>query len=939
MIASSPFSPHRLRTVLGLALLLISSSAQLLAAALAGRITTVDRDTYVTGAQVTILGDNLRRETTTNSRGEYSVDNLPAGSFRVRVSYLSYAETEKTVALAADGRTTLDFALRTEGAVVLDPFVVEAVAEGQAKAINQQRNANTIVSIVSADAAGALAQELNYPVRRFHVDQWKASWITGEGIAETEYNVLAFRRSLKLDAVPSRYIIHVSADNRYKLYVNAKLVSMGPQPSSLLHWRYETIDLAPYLRPGTNCVAAEVVNFGPDRAYGLNSLRTGLLIQGHTEQEAAINTGAKNTWKCKANTAYAPIPVNWMFWIRPADVDGFYPNNPGDSLSVANYPKSWMSPDFDDAAWPFAKWIWKANSDRETGHFWLMKARTTPLPVQKEEPFARIARTEGIRVSDSFLTGNAPVTIPARSRVSLLLDFGSISLGFPTLRTAKGKDATITIRYAENLFNPDNSRGDRNAVAGKHIKGIRDVIRTDGDDFDFSPLWIRAFRYVQLDIVTTDEPLVLKGYTNLTTHAPMERRARFDCDDPAYKQLDQMAWQTNQVCTQDNLMSDAYYEQMMYIADSKVHALANLYLSGQDVWLRNAIEQFDYSRMSNGLLTSCYPVNVPILHTSFSLIWIDMIHDFMMHCDDQAFVRQYASNIRHTLDWFHHNRLPNGLVGPPVGRYFLDWYSEPELERNGVYGVHPNSMNGDSSALTLQYAATLMNAAQIADYLGESTDALLYRQRAEQAKSDVIRTCWDTNRQLFAEHPDKEFFDERSNVMAIAADVFSKQEQQSLFTRCLRDSTLSKPGYFFKYRHFEVMRKLELGDLADEVLKDWKALLPLNMTSFPERPTRQRSECHPWSTSPALAFINLIAGIGPASVAYKTVHIAPALGKLQFVKATYPHYLGQIEVDLTKTKRGGIAGRVKLPDGLTGHFTYHNKAIPLKAGIQQVNID
>jgi TonB-dependent receptor len=147
------------RTLAALTLLGVCSPTLVFAAAIGGRVTALDRDSYVAGAQVTILGDNLRRETTTNSRGEYAVDDLPAGTYRVRVSYLSQADAEKTVPLAGDGRTTLDFALRNAGAVVLDPFVVEAVAEGQAKAINQQRNSDTILAIISADAAGALPDQ------------------------------------------------------------------------------------------------------------------------------------------------------------------------------------------------------------------------------------------------------------------------------------------------------------------------------------------------------------------------------------------------------------------------------------------------------------------------------------------------------------------------------------------------------------------------------------------------------------------------------------------------------------------------------------------------------------------------------------------------------------------------------------------------------------
>jgi len=41
--------------------------------------------------------------------------------------------------------------------------------------------------------------------------------------------------------------VHLSADNRYKLYVNSVLVSCGPARGDLYYWNYETVDLAPYL--------------------------------------------------------------------------------------------------------------------------------------------------------------------------------------------------------------------------------------------------------------------------------------------------------------------------------------------------------------------------------------------------------------------------------------------------------------------------------------------------------------------------------------------------------------------------------------------------------------------------------------------------------------------------------------------------------------------
>ena len=103
---------------------------------------------------------------------------------------------------------------------------------------------------------------------------WKAQWITAPGIGATnqwvaaydaalkDYGVYKFRKNFQLPAKPSTFIVHVSADNRYKLYVNEQLVSLGPARGDLYFWNFETVDIAKFLKAGINTVAALVWNDG-----------------------------------------------------------------------------------------------------------------------------------------------------------------------------------------------------------------------------------------------------------------------------------------------------------------------------------------------------------------------------------------------------------------------------------------------------------------------------------------------------------------------------------------------------------------------------------------------------------------------------------------------------------------------------------------------------
>ncbi|MGD8816395.1 MAG: hypothetical protein PVJ51_04365 [Acidobacteriota bacterium] len=134
-----------------------------------------------------------------------------------------------------------------------------------------------------------------------------ASWVAHPDAPAEEFGVFHFRRAFDLESVPASFTVHVSADNRYRLFLNGTQISSGPQHSDLMHWRYETVDLAPHLQTGRNVLAALVWNWGAERPVAHFSYRTGFLLQGDGPGEAIVNTGPE--WKVLRDEGYAPLPV------------------------------------------------------------------------------------------------------------------------------------------------------------------------------------------------------------------------------------------------------------------------------------------------------------------------------------------------------------------------------------------------------------------------------------------------------------------------------------------------------------------------------------------------------------------------------------------------------------------------------------------------------
>ncbi|HVS98801.1 MAG TPA: hypothetical protein VHE54_20070, partial [Puia sp.] len=144
------------------------------------------------------------------------------------------------------------------------------------------------------------------------LSQWKASWISVPGINPHGYGVYWFRQCQSLSAVPDSLPVFVSADNRYKLFVNGQLVSLGPARGDIPHWRFATVNLAPYLRVGSNCIAAQVWNEGNDKPEAQPSLRTAFILEAATDEGGVWDTDT--AWECRADSGYSPIRVHLPFY-------------------------------------------------------------------------------------------------------------------------------------------------------------------------------------------------------------------------------------------------------------------------------------------------------------------------------------------------------------------------------------------------------------------------------------------------------------------------------------------------------------------------------------------------------------------------------------------------------------------------------------------------
>ncbi|MBN2001697.1 alpha-L-rhamnosidase N-terminal domain-containing protein [candidate division KSB1 bacterium] len=781
-------------------------------------------------------------------------------------------------------------------------------------------------------STGLLAQETASQVNNEWENlrhSWQAQWINHPEDEGTGYGVFHFRRNFQLETKPEQFLIYVSADNRYRLYVNGVDVCHGPARGDLLHWRYETIDVAAHLKKGKNTIAALVYNFGIYKPVAQHSYRTAFILQVKDKTFQYINTDGN--WKVYKNPSYFPIPVG------EKTVHGFYAVCPGDSIDGRLYPWNWQQSEFDDSLWSRARLLGRGvGIGYMHGEPWYLFPRNIPFMEQRKDRLQKLRRAKNVHVPDDFVTGNEPLLIPVQTHSVILFDRGELTMGYPELKFNKGKNSKIKITYCEALFDFAGRKGHRDDITGRSADGIFDVIIGDGGfERVFRPLWMRTFRYLELDIQTADDPLIIEDIYNIFTAYPFSQNAAFTSDRPELNAIWQTGWRTARLCALETYYDCPYYEQLQYIGDTRIQALISMAVSGDDRLARNALELFDNSRVSDGITQSRYPSAVYQFIPPFSLIWIYMIHDYYMYREDLTFIQSFIPGMNAVLDFFERHLDFNGLLSGLEWFNFVDWADEYS------WGVPPGVDTGHSALASLQYVYALQKAADIYNALNQIDRAERCSRIEERIRKAVRDLCYDNEKQLFTDTPHKRVFSQHTNIMAVLTNTAKPGQQQKLIKTVLTDSTLVQCTMYFRFYLFRALKKTGLGDLYTGQLGPWRRMLEYGFTTFGETDigskavVDSRSDCHAWSASPNFDFLTIICGIEPAQPGFKSVIISPALGEINKVTGQMPTPEGLIKVAFTQLgkKREAI---VDLPAGVKGELHWAGQKVLLTKGWNEI---
>jgi hypothetical protein len=734
-----------------------------------------------------------------------------------------------------------------------------------------------------------------------------AGWITAPDAGAAPV-VLEFQREVVLDAKPASFPVAVTADNRFILRVNGIRVASGPSTGTVRSWRQSHVDIAPQLAVGRNVISAVVWNFGDLAPAHQQSVATGFRLVA-----PSISTGEPG-WRVRRLFSREAIPakqqIDWQYYVASTPEAIVASRNDGPFQDAVPAPAA-VRPLVDD-----------------------------PLPPQTWLPAAA-----GVVVRSTLPDGERfpaqPVTVPPHTTAKLLLRRDAMISAYPELDVA-GAGARIRLEYGEALYDAAGRKGDRDLVGDRKLRGFHDTFLTGGEPRTFAPLWWRTFRFVEISVVTGDEPLTLRALRLYETGYPFEQVASFRSSDPGLDRIWDIGWRTLRVDAHETFMDSSYWEQLQYTGDTRLEMLISYAVAGDARLARQAIEAFAESDTDGGLVQGAYPSRLPNVIATFSFAWIGMLSDWSMQQPDAALIRKHLPRVRRVLAWFEPLRNAHGLLGKNPQWNFIDW-AGPKWDDRDHFPSWGRE-NG-SCLMTAMWVGALRQGAALERAHGDAAIAARDDATADRARDAIRARCWSPQRGLFADDGDREVFSQHMNVFAVLYDIATPAQARGILDRITGPGRGidAPPGMYQSSYYFAwyLARAYEHAGRADrylELLRSWRDLLALNYTTWPESRDQPRSDTHAWSAHPTADLLGVVAGIGPGAPGYARLRVAPHLGTLTSLDATAATPLGPVTVSYRVTA-GRLTAEIVRPPALPGAFVYQGRTWALDRPRTRIAID
>ena len=719
--------------------------------------------------------------------------------------------------------------------------------------------------------------------------------------------LMLFRKTFDVKSEVKKAIINISADTKYKLYINGEFVQFGPSRGDKQLWFYDEVDIKGALREGKNCIAVIVLRYPEDPNKGNHGMiRTaipGLMIDGEIETaDESIDVSSDKGYRCYKDTRTS--------FVR--EEERFAPLIIHESVNGDPLYRGWKLPEYDDGFWEEA-YVYPMGVIHPAVSPGNLAPRNIPFLYREKRRFEEIScvRKSVYTVNDwkAFISGKNALVIPPNTREIVELDAREEMTGFIHAAFVGGLGAKIKFVYSE-AYVQDGFEGpervpiktDRRDSKNGHLLGYTDYyyLYGLGDESrkeNYNPFWFRTFRFIQIVIETADEPLTFCEMDYEETGYPLQVKTKVSTSDKNMDKIWEISERTLKRCMHETYEDCPFYEQLQYIMDTRQQILYTYAISADDRLAKKCIVDMSRAQRYDGLLNCSYPNCSTNVIPGFSIYYILMVYDHMMYFGDKKLVKESMPVIEKILMYFHNHLDERGIVGTTGGLLFDRFWSFIDWAKDWkeTHGVPSAIKKGPITMESLLYVYGLQHAAKLSEYLGNNESKNEYIAEAALVQEAILKHCTGSNGML-TDGPGVEEYSQHCQVFAVLTKTGTENDRKANLLKTIDDKSYTQCTVAMRFYLFRALEDIDCYELTRDYWQPWLTMIENNCTTCVESEAYARSECHGWGALALYELPSVTLGVRPAKPGFEEIKIIPRAGYMEWASGTVITPKGEVRV-------------------------------------------
>lgn len=729
------------------------------------------------------------------------------------------------------------------------------------------------------------------------------AWIAPAGASEQKNCHFRVRREFLFEELRGERLF-IAAESYYALHVNGRFVGNGPARGTYLCNFIDEYDIAPYLTPGKNIIAAEVYcnNFPTFIASPTEPavfLRVGRFTTDETWQ-----TQIAPDWRNHDLPLYA-IQIGTMEW-----------------RDLRREPVGWAT-GTDDSQWQPAVSL---SASRPIHKKTLYYRDVAPLAVTSIPPakvpivraIERLADLDDSRVAEfmteqplrdmgesislASLCEDESVVIPPQPEgrgVLIVVDFAQAFIGGIEVDIEAPDGAILDVGYEEMI------EGGRLTPARNHYRMADRYILREGRQTVANPLHWRGGRYVQFVLRNFHQPVRIHRLRVVDRRYPLSRTAAFSCSDESLNELWRRCTATMSACATDTFLDCPWREMSFWVNDFVVQQEFWQQIAGpaQSDLVRRSLSLALSQPNGEGFVPGVCPSDgrdcLVLFPTNLFLAMI--LRDYQAYTGDEKYVDGILPAVENIFQLCRRYADKDGLLCPPKKYWnFTDWSYWM------AWGRDPYPLDERNACIVNWFQVLAADALATLYRRRDAQKADTYEQIAQNLVAAIVNVFWDEKREIFREFSDDE---KPASQITHALALLSGRLPAALVAPCgcalTRDDCLAPELYMMHYVLRALAQAGRPAEAMNLVRRYWGPMLTTDTPTIWEADVHEHGKdafnlagslCHAFALAPVSFLQQTILGVAPLTNGYTRFRVAPAACGLTEARGDIPTPHGWISV-------------------------------------------